>query len=71
MIKKLNYQIKTPLLNRGDCLVHHCEVIHGSNPNLSNNNRRAIVLSLKAKTSKIDKKKLNNYLKRLKNKLKN
>ena len=69
LIEKLKYKVKTPLLNRGDCLVHHCEVIHGSNPNLTNNNRRAIVISLKEKTSKVDKKKLNKYLKKLKNKL--
>ena len=66
IINKLKFQYKTPFLYPGDCLIHHCEVIHGSNPNLSNNDRRGIVISLKAKTSKVDKKKLNIYLNKLK-----
>ena len=66
IINKLKFQYKTPFLYPGDCLIHHCEVIHGSNPNLSNDDRRGIVISLKAKTSKVDKKKLNIYLNKLK-----
>jgi phytanoyl-CoA hydroxylase len=66
IIKKLKYVKITPILNPGDCIIHHCNVIHGSNRNITKNKRRAIVLSFKAKSSKYNKDKLNFYLKRLK-----
>ena len=30
-LRKMNYKKKYPSLNAGDCIFHHCEVIHGSN----------------------------------------
>ena len=59
-----------PKLNIGDCIIHHCEVIHGSNPNKSNNDRIALVVSYKGKNAKINRFKLNKYKNLLKKNLK-
>ena len=45
-----------PVLNPGDCIFHHCEVIHGSNDNKSNTDRIGLVMSFKDKKAKVDKK---------------
>ena len=67
---QINLNIKKYLcLNKGDAVIHHCEVIHGSKKNLTDRNRKSIVLSFKAKTSKYDKKKIDKYLKVLKKEL--
>ena len=58
-----------PNLKPGDCIFHHCEVIHGSNPNKSNLDRIGIVMSFKNKKAKIDMKKWREYQKKLKKNL--
>ncbi len=59
-----------PNLKAGDCLIHHCEIVHGSNKNLSNSNRIGIAISYKNKYSKINLLKKRLYEKRLKENLK-
>ena len=44
-----------PNLNAGDCLIHHCLVVHGSKPNKSNHPRIGCTLRYISKNSKIDK----------------
>lgn len=61
ILNKLLFKKISPSLNPGDCLIHHCEVIHGSNKNISKKDRTAVVLSFKAKNSKYDKNKLEIY----------
>ena len=70
LLAKLKYPKVSPRLNPGDCIMHHCEVIHGSNANNTNKNRRAIVISMKTKSSKVDKIKLKKYKSKLKKHLK-
>ncbi len=70
LIKKLKYKKVSPKLNPGDCILHHCEVIHGSNTNTTDKMRRAIVISFKAKSSKINKKKFKIYQLKLKKHIK-
>lgn len=53
-IKKMNYKKFYPTLDQGDCILHHCEVIHGSNKNKSNYDRVGLVLSYKSKKAKVD-----------------
>jgi len=69
-IKKHNYTKFYPSLNSGDCLIHHCEVIHGSNKNLSSLDRLGIAISYKNKLSKIDLVKKKIYEKKIKENLK-
>lgn len=64
------YKIYTPSLNPGDLLIHHCEVVHGSNRNNSDIDRRAIVISLISKDATYDKKRINKYLRSLKKQIK-
>ena len=54
IIKKNNFKKYYPNLKKGDCIIHHCEVIHGSDKNLSNFDRIGIAISYKNKSSKID-----------------
>ncbi len=68
-VRKIKFKKISPTLNPGDCIIHHCEVIHGSNRNLTKKKRRAIVVKFTAFNSKIDKKKMNKYLDKLKKKL--
>lgn len=68
-INKFKFIKVSPKLNPGDCIIHHCNVIHGSNVNKSNQKRRAIVISFKAEKTKIDKEKMSKYLLKLKKKL--
>ena len=70
IIDKLSYKKISPSLMPGDCIIHHCEIIHGSNKNLSFKNRRAVVVSFKAKSSSINQIKMKKYLNKLKKKLK-
>ena len=53
-IKKNNFKKFFPNLKQGDCVIHHCEVIHGSERNLSNFDRIGIAISFKNKSSKIN-----------------
>ena len=52
-------------LKPGDCIFHHCEIIHGSNANHSNSNRIALVMSFKNKMAKVNKKRWKSYQKKL------
>ena len=66
--KKILKQFKkfTPELNVGDILIHHCLVVHGSQKNLSNNDRAGLTLRYIAKSSKINKVQKDKYEKDLK-----
>jgi len=66
IMKNLSFKIVHPKLNAGDCLIHHPEVIHFSKKNSSTYNRIGVVLSYRAKNSKIDLNKLKNYKENLK-----
>lgn len=70
ILKNLKYKKISPRLSPGDCIMHHCEVVHGSKANKTNRFRRAIVISLKAESSEIDKSSFNKYQNRLKKHLK-
>ena len=59
-----------PNLKEGDCLIHHCETMHGSNKNNSEKNRVGIAISYKKKSSKINLKNKKNYEISLKKSLK-
>jgi phytanoyl-CoA hydroxylase len=65
-LKKINLDLVQPKLNPGDCIIHHCNVIHGSKANKSNRDRLCIALRFISKNAKIDKKKQSLYLKALK-----
>ena len=72
-LNKLNlkkFKSVSPKLEPGDCIIHNCEVIHGSNENITNRKRRAVVVSFKSKSSEVDNKKMKNYLKKLNTKIK-
>ena len=45
---------KVPTLKAGDCIFHHCLVVHGSNPNKSNRARTGWTVRYKAKSGLID-----------------
>jgi len=67
-IQKYNkkYKLKKFNLDVGDCLVHHSEIIHGSEKNKSNESRRGFTIQLTAKKEKINKKGLKKYILSLK-----
>jgi phytanoyl-CoA hydroxylase len=51
----MNYfEKKYPTLKAGDCLVHNTLVVHGSNANVSDRNRRGLTIRYKSASSKID-----------------
>ena len=66
IINKYKFKSNTPNLKRGDCVIHHCEVIHGSEKNMSNKDRIGVAISFKDKFERIDKTKMKNYKKKLK-----
>ena len=70
IIKKLKFKKVFPKLNIGDVVFHHCETIHGSYKNSSNQDRIGLAISYKSKKSKIDKEKNLRYKLSLKNNLK-
>jgi len=51
----------TPNLARGDVLVHHSEIIHGSNSNTSPQNRRGWTMQYKAESAKYDENRKSQY----------
>lgn len=62
---KKKFKTETPILNPGDCLVHHCLTVHGSNKNRSNFSRKGFTFQFKNFNSKYDetrKKKYENSL---------
>ena len=58
-----------PNLEPGDCIFHHCEIIHGSKKNNSNLDRIGLVISYRGSSAVIDKKKLKSYRKKVKKNL--
>jgi len=66
ILHKLKYKKVYPNLKIGDCLIHHPEIIHGSEKNISNQDRLGVVISYKKKTAKYDYEKIRLYKKRLK-----
>ena len=50
------FRKQTPSLKPGDCIIHSCMVLHGSEANKSSNSRKGLTLRFKSKKSKIDKK---------------
>ena len=52
-------------LKKGDCLIHHCLMMHGSKKNLSNNSRRGFTIQLIGKNNSINKKQFALYKKSL------
>ena len=71
IIKKLD-QIKNKRkyisLKKYDC-IHHPEVIHGSNANLSSRNRSGVVISFKSRNALINKLNIKRYKSRVKKNL--
>lgn len=67
---KKKFTIETPQLMPGDCLVHHCLTVHGSNKNKSNISRKGFTFQFKDFKSKIDQKQKRKYEKSLFNQLK-
>jgi phytanoyl-CoA hydroxylase len=55
-----------PRLKKGDALIHHCLVVHGSNKNVSKKNRKGWTLQYKDKFSKFDLRQKKKYEKSLK-----
>ena len=53
-IKNKKFKKFYPNLKQGDCIAHHCEVIHGSKKNISNFDRIGVAISYKNKLSKIN-----------------
>ena len=69
LLKKNKYKKHYPNLNAGDCIIHHCEIIHGSDKNKSTKDRVGLVISYKSKKAKVDKKGWHRYQNRLKKNL--
>ena len=65
-LKKIKIRKFYPNLKMGDCIIHHSEVVHGSGPNKSKKDRVGLVISYKSVDAKIDRKKLNQYKKKVK-----
>jgi len=60
----------SPELNKGDLLIHHCLVIHGSKKNTSRKSRVGLTMRYIGKSSKINNSAKKRYEKNLKNQLK-
>ena len=56
-------------MSAGDVLFHHCEIIHGSSKNISNQDRVGLAISFKTKSAKINKEKSIGYKQKLKKSL--
>ena len=50
-----------PNIKLGDCIIHHCLVVHGSNINKSKFSRRGLTVRFIGKSSKIDNKRKQDY----------
>ena len=61
ILKKLKYKKIFPSLKPGDCLIHHPQIVHGSERNISNIDRTGVVMSFKKKSAKYDHKKIKLY----------
>ncbi len=69
-LMKKKFIIETPRLSPGDCLVHHCLTVHGSNRNNSKFSRKGFTFQFKDFKSKIDQKQKKIYEKSLYKQLK-
>lgn len=69
-LKNFKFKSTTPSLKKGDCIVHHCKVIHGSKKNNSKNDRIGLAISFQNKYEKINKVKMKLYKEKLKRNLK-
>jgi len=65
-LKKIKLKRFYPNLKLGDCLIHHPEVVHGSESNKSNKDRLGLVIGYKSTKAKVNKKKFTKYEKNLK-----
>lgn len=65
-----SFKKNIPNVRKGDCLIHHSLVVHGSNKNSSSFARRGLTIRYIGKKSRVDKSKKNNYEKELKLNLK-
>ena len=63
--KKRSFNLKI-----GDCLIHHCEIIHGSQPNKSNNPRKGFTIQIMDKNTTVDKASFAKYQLSLKKQIK-
>ena len=69
-LNKIKLKRIYPNLKVGDCLIHHSEVIHGSNVNKSNYDRVGLVIGYKSTNAVVNKKKIKKYKKNLKKNIK-
>ncbi len=60
------YKKKIPNLGKGDCMIHHSMIVHGSGINKSSKSRKGLTVRFKAKSSRIDKVRQKTYWKSLK-----
>jgi phytanoyl-CoA hydroxylase len=72
ILEKISKECKLiiPKLNPGDVLIHHCLMVHGSNENKSEKNRRGFTIQFKDKASDYDKELLKNYEDKLNHQMK-
>ena len=72
ILEKISKECKLiiPKLNPGDVLIHHCLMVHGSNDNKSEKNRRGFTIQFKDKASDYDKELLKNYENKLNHQMK-
>ncbi len=69
IMNNLSFKKIYPIMKAGDVLFHHCEIVHGSSKNLSNQDRIGLAISFKTKSAKINKEKFIEYKQRLKKSL--
>ena len=69
-LNKLSKRRTFVTLKAGDCLVHHCLSVHGSEKNKSSMNRRGFVIQFRAADEEIDKRRFAIYKNSLKDQVK-
>ena len=65
-LKKIKLKKVFPHLKTGDCIIHHSEIVHGSNSNKSNKDRIGLVIGYKGISAKVDRAKLEKHKKLVK-----
>jgi phytanoyl-CoA hydroxylase len=55
------FDMVVPSVKRGQALVHHSNIVHGSDVNISTRHRRAITVQLKAVSDNYDSNRLSKY----------
>ncbi len=63
---KNKFKKKSFNLNPGDCLIHHSQIIHGSQKNTSSYSRKGFTIQVMTSKSKVDKEKFRQYQQSLK-----